>query len=514
MTMRSSSLHFASLCFGLTALGAMAACGGSAPPATSTPLSPAPSVSFVQPSASAGGADALGPRPIASPPPAFVPPAPKVLEGPGKSKIWLLERHGLPLVTLTLVVPYGSSSEPLDKAGLAFATADMLDEGAGDRDALAFSQAVNDLGARVSSSADRDESIVSLSVLASKLEQALPLVSDAIVRPRNDKKDWTRVQTLWNNALKDRAHEPNDVARVVTTLEYYGAKHPYGHPPDGTITSAKKVQLADVARWHKTIWRPDQATFVVTGDVTADQISSMLAKAFASWQAPATAAPPIVDPGPAQGGKGVRTFVVDRADAPQVVMSFAGAGPTARDPSYARLSMLNIALGGSFTSRLNQNLREDHGWTYGVRSRFNAQRGIGMFVVRAAIRGDAISPALAETRKEIDKMAKEGVSDTEVDKLRAQLNGDALQSYGSLHSVAGSLASNAGLALAPDQDARDLESQRSASTRDLSALASKYLDLTSATVVLVGPKDLAIKALADNGFPKPELVDAEGHPAR
>ena len=91
-----------------------------------------------------------------------MPPGPKVLEGPGKSKVWLLERHGLPLVTIAVVVPYGSSSEPIDKAGLAFATADMLDEGAGDRDALAFSQAINDLGARLSSSADRDESVVSI----------------------------------------------------------------------------------------------------------------------------------------------------------------------------------------------------------------------------------------------------------------------------------------------------------------------------------------------------------------
>jgi zinc protease len=492
---------------------AMMACGGSTPPAPAPP--PASPVTIAPPTAqSAVAGDALGPRPIPSPPPAFVPPGPRVLEGPGKSKIWLLERHGLPLVNIALVVPYGSSTEPFDKAGLAYATADMLDEGAGDRDALAFSQAINDLGARISSSADRDESIVSLEVLATKLDQALPLLSDAIARPRNDKKDWTRVQSLWNNALKNRAHEPNDVARVVTTLEYYGEKHPYGHPPDGTVTSAKRVQLADVAKWHKTIWRPDQATFVVTGDVTADQITSMLAKTFASWQVPQAPAPPIVDPGPAQGGKGVRTFVVDRADAPQVVMSFAGAGPTARDPSYARLSMLNIALGGSFTSRLNQNLREDHGWTYGVRSRFNAQRGVGMFVVRAAIRGDAISPALVETQKEINKMAKEGLSDVEVDKLRAQLNGDALQSYGSLHSVAGSLASNAGLALAPDQDAKDLTSQRSATAKDLSVLASKYLDLSSATVVLVGPKDMAMKALADNGLPKPVLVDAEGHPVR
>jgi len=509
--MSNSTSTFGVRFFGLAALASMVACGGSPPPPAAPAPPPSPPVSVEAPPASAAAVDALGPRPIPSPPPPFVPPGPKVLEGPGKSKVWLLERHGLPLVTIAVVVPYGSSIEPIDKAGLAFATADMLDEGAGDRDALAFSQAVNDLGARLSSSADRDESVVSISVLATKLDQALPLVADAIARPRNDKKDWTRVQTLWNNALKNRAHEPNDVARVVTTMEYYGEKHPYAHPPDGTLTSAKKVQLADVAKFHKTIWRPDQATFVVTGDVTADQISSMLTKSFASWQVPTTPAPKVVDPGPALGGKGVRTFVVDRADAPQVVMSFAGPGPAASDPSFARLSMLNIALGGSFTSRLNQNLREDHGWTYGVRSRFNAQRGVGMFVVRAAIRGDAITPALGETKKEIDKMAKEGVSEAEVDKLRAQLNGDALQSYGSLHSVSGSLSSNAGLALAPDQDAKDLESQRSASLKDLSGLASKYLDMSTATVVLVGPKDMAIKALADNGFPKPEIVDAEGH---
>src|SRR5260221_13973135 len=132
----------------------------------------------------------------------------------------------------------------------------------------------------------------------------------------------------------------------------------------------------------------------------------MLGKAFANWQIPKVPAPPVVDPGPPKSGKGVRTFVVDRADAPQVVMSFAGAGPTARDPSYARLSMLNIALGGSFTSRLNQNLRGDPGLTYGVRSRFNAPRGAGNFVVRGAIRGDTLSPARGETQKESNKLAQ------------------------------------------------------------------------------------------------------------
>jgi predicted Zn-dependent peptidase len=255
------------------------------------------------------------------------------------------------------------------------------------------------------------------------------------------------------------------------------------------------------------------ATFVVVGDVTEERITSLLGKVFAGWKTPTTLpVPPSVEPYLVRP-KGMRTFVVDRADVPQIVMSLAGAGPRAGDASYARLNMLNIALGGSFTSRLNQNLREDHGWTYGARSRFNAQRGPGMFVVRAAIKAAAISAALHETRNEVDRIAKGGITDAEVDKLRALVNGEALEVYGTVHGASGSLSRNALLGLLPDQDAKDLASERSATVPELAALAAKNFDLSSALVVLVGPKDLAVKALAENGLPSPDLVDANGKPA-
>ncbi len=490
------------------ALGAMS-CGGAPPPAA--PLRVAPAAA-APPSASVGmPSDPLGPRPIPAPAPAFVPPAPQVLDGPAKSKVWLIERHNLPLVTVAVVVPYGSAAEPIEKGGLAYATADMLDEGAGERDALAFSQAVNDLGARLASGADRDASSVALQVLSSKLEPALSLLADAVAKPRHEKRDWARVSALWNNALKNRTQEPNEVARVVTTFAYYGAKHPYAHPPDGTLTSAKRVQLADITKWHKTIWRPDAATFVVVGDVKAADLTAVLAKTFAAWKAPAESAPNIADPGPAPARE-PRALVVDRPDAPQIVMSWVRPGPKASDAAHAPLSMINIALGGSFTSRLNQNLREDHGWTYGARSNVSAQRSAGMVVVRAAIRADAISGALRETRKELGILAKEGLGENDIEKVRALLNGDALQSYGTVRGVAGSLAGNASLGLLPDQDVRDLAAQRSASAKDLAALAAKYFDLSAATVVLVGPKEKAVEALAQNGLPPAEFVDAEGAP--
>jgi len=484
-------------------------CGG-APAAPPAPP-PAPPPVAQPPTAAPAPSDPLGPRPIPPPAQPFVPPAPQVLEGPGKSKVWLLERHGLPLATVAIVVPYGSATEPIEKGGLAHATADMLDEGAGDRDALAFSQAVNDLGARLASGADRDASSVSIQVLSSKLEPALALLADAVVKPRHEKKDWSRVSALWNNALKNRTQEPNDVARVVTTFAYYGAKHPYAHPPDGTMASAKKVQLGDIAKWHKTIWRPDAATFIVVGDVKPADLTALLNKTFAVWKAPAESAPAVADPGPAPPRE-LRSFVVDRPDAPQIVMSWVRPGPKASEAAYAPLSMINIALGGSFTSRLNQNLREDHGWTYGARSSVNAQRSAGMVVVRAAIRADAIAGALRETRKELSTIAKDGLGSDDIEKVRALLNGDALESYGTVRGVTGSLAGNASLGLLPDQDVRDLAAQRSATPKDLASLAAKYFDLSAATLVLVGPKDLAVKALAENGLPKPEFVDAEGAP--
>jgi len=426
--------------------------------------------------------------------------------------VWLLERHGLPLVTLAVVVPYGSAAEPPEKAGLSFVTADMLDEGTKDRDALAFSEAINDLGARLASTSDRDATIVSLQVLAPRLEQALPLVAEAISRPRHDPKDFARVKTLWINALKNRAQEPSEVARVVTAATFYGAKHPYGHPADGTLSSAARIELADVSRWHQTIWRPESATFVVVGDVRPDAVKALLDKAFAGWKPKAgTALGPSAPPAPPVG-EGLHTFVVDRPDAPQIVMSLARSGPPAADPAYPRLDMLNIALGGSFTSRLNQNLREDHGWTYGARSRFNSQRGAGMFVVRAAIRADAITPALHETMAELAKMQKDGLTPDEFQKLRALVDGSALETYATLHGTASSLASNAALGLGPDEDQKSLASQRSATASDLTKLATSYLDLSSGIVVLVGPKELATKALADNHLPAPKLVDADGRP--
>lgn len=453
--------------------------------------------------------DSLGPRPIPGPPAPFQPAAPKVFDGPAGSKVWLYERHGLPLVSLAIAVPYGSASEPEQEAGLAYVAANMLEQGAGNRDAIAFAGALDLIGAKLSSVATRDASIVMVDTLAAKLQGALSLLADAVMRPRLAQKDFDRVHALWTNSLLARAEDPNQVAQVVTTAAFYGLDNPYGPPTDGTVASAKRVTLKEVKRWHQEVWRPDRVTFIVSGDIAEDDCKRMLDAAFKGWKAPKTPALPVLRP-EAPEQKGIRTVIVEREDAPQVVMSVASAGVTAENPDYPLLSLVNVALGGTFSSRLNQVLREDYGWTYGARTRFNFQRGEGMFVARAAIRTDAISQALEVTLSQIRTLSEEGPTEAELEKAKAQTQSEAVSTYGSLRGIVGSLVGNAMAGLGPDADAKMLEAQREASLPKLQKLSERYLGLDNATIVLVGPSEATRKAIEANGLPPPEVRDADG----
>ncbi|MCS6899912.1 MAG: pitrilysin family protein [Myxococcales bacterium] len=455
--------------------------------------------------------DPLGERPVVADPGPFVPPVPEVFEGPAGSKIWLLERHGLPLVSLVALVPHGASSDG-KFPGRAYLTADMLDEGTDQLDAVAFSRALEDLGAQLRSSADREKSSVTLEVLSSKFSEALVLLGAAITRPRHAEADWKRVSALWKNALKARGDDPSTVARLVTSAVLWGEEHPYGRPAEGTIASARHLSLREVARWHKILWHPQNVTFVVVGDVSQAKLIEELNRAFEGWKAAPSRVEikvdfPALPPTP-------RTVLVDRPDAPQVVMTVARRSASSGNPELPLLELINIALGGSFTSRLNQNLREDHGWTYGARSTFAPLRQGGMFLARASIHTDAIEAALRETLAELKKMADEGPSAEEITKSKALARADAVETYGSLQAIAAALASSAAQGLPADHDARALAAQGSATREALLPLARRAFSPDEATILLVGPRKAVEAALQANGLPAPEERDTEGRLVR
>lgn len=484
-----------------------AACGGEAPAPLPPPtVAPASASAAVPPPP----ADALGPRPEVPAPPPFVPPAPAVFTATNGVTVWLMERHDVPLVACDLVVPSGASSDPKGKAGLAYATANMLNEGAGTRGALDLARAIDDLGARIDTDADADSSTASLAVLKKNLAKGFALFGDVVARPRFEAVEWKRVKDLWTNELREREKDPQATARVVYRVALFGADHPYGHPWDGTLQSVKSVGLDDVRAFYKTTWRPDRATLVCAGDVTRAELTPLMDSAFGTWKAPAAPPPPVVAP-PAPTGPWPKLILVDRPDAPQSVIAAVRVGLSVTSADEPPLWRVNEVVGGGFTSRLMQDLREAKGYTYGARARYSVSRGPGMLLASAAVRTDVTGDALAAMMADLKQFSDGGLTDDEVEKSRSQARGELVNVWQSDEGIAGHLAEDAALGLPPDWLAKASQLREAATKDDLNRLAKQYYAMDSAILVVVGPRAAVQPQLDKAGLPAPEIRDALGN---
>ena len=486
----------------------LGACGGENPP-PQLPASAMPSATASQ-TAGAEPPDPLGPQPTVATGAPFVPPAPQVFAGTNGITVWLLERHQVPLVSCDIHVPTGASSDPRDKAGLAYVTANMLDEGAGTRGAIDLARAIDDLGAQIGTDANADASFVTVTVLKRNLGKAFALFGDVVTRPRMDSAEFKRVKDLWANELREREKDPDATARVVYRVALFGADHPYGHPWDGTIKTAKAIALEDVRTFYKSSWRPDRATLVCVGDIDKAGLSSLMDAAFGAWKAPATPMlAPVVPPPPK--GPWPRLVMVDRPDAPQSVVAMVKVGVAAASPDKAPLWRANDVIGGSFTSRLNQDLREAHGYTYGAHTRYSSSRGMGQVVAYAAVRTDATGDALGAMLADLKKFAAEGVAPDEVERSRSQARGELVSAYESDEAIAGRLASGASLGLGPDFDGKESQLRDSAAKADIDRVAKQYFDPDGAIIVVVGPRARVQPQIDKLGMPAPEMRDAQGN---
>lgn len=442
-------------------------------------------------------------------PPAFVPPTPTVFQGPNGLTVWLLERHVAPVVSCDITVPTGASSDPPGKGGLAYVTANMLDEGAGKRGAIDLSKAIDDLGARIGTDANADAMFVSLSVLKRKLGDAFAIYGDVVARPRLEATEFKRVKDLWHNELLQRAKEPDATARVVYRVALFGPDHPYGHPWDGTLKSAAAIGIEDVKRFYKTAWRPDRATIVCAGDTTRAELEPLLQSAFGKWKAPATPAPPPLEP-PAPTGPWPQVVVVDRPDAPQVVVAVVRPGVAASSPDMAPLGRVNAAIGGSFTSRLMTDLREEHGYTYGAGSRYSVSRGPGLVVSSADVVTDKTGEAVDAMLGDLRKFADGGLTDAEVDKTRSEARADLVSAYETVERISGLLAGDASLGLPAEHQGTLAQARDAASKADLDAVAKRLYSPDGAMLVMVGPKTKLTGVIDTLHLPAPSIRDEEG----
>jgi predicted Zn-dependent peptidase len=298
---------------------------------------------------------------------------------------------------------------------------------------------------------------------------------------------------------------------LVAQSARFGAGSPYGHPALGLLSKADAIKLDDVRRFWQGSFRPDRATLVVTGQITRAEVEALVKKSLSDWKAAGDPWPaPRAEPPP----EAPRLVLVDRPKAVQSVLVVARDGVRADADEAAPLELVNTALGGSFTSRLNENLREDKGWTYGAGSTFQKTRAPGLFYARTSVDAKFTGPAVREILKELSLMADKGLSPEEVEKTKAQDRADLVSSYETTSGTGAELASLVALGLPPNHAVTSAERRQSATVESLARLAREHVDPSKATIVIVGDESVVRTQLAEAGLGEPTLYSVEGFPAK
>ena len=338
---------------------------------------------------------------------------------PDGADLIVSEKHDLPLVAFSLTFLGGANQfEPADKTGLASLTAAMMSEGTKSKDGEALSNALQLLGTSVSTTVAGESGAMSFVSTTDKLAQTLDIVADMLLNSTFPADALERLRAQRLVALTQARAQPGAIAGRVFPKVLYGNAHPYGRV--ATEASLKAITRDDVVAFHNQYFQPGRALVTVVGDVTATGVKPVIEKALAAWPK-AGARPAFTYPAPPQVQK-TTIFLVDRPGAAQSTFAIGHPGPPRNTPDYYALQVMNTMLGGMFQSRLNANIREEKGYSYGVTSNFAFGKGPGAFRTGGDIVGDKTDVALVEFMKELRGMLGERpVTDEELNTAKESL---------------------------------------------------------------------------------------------
>ncbi|HVO56178.1 MAG TPA: pitrilysin family protein [Dongiaceae bacterium] len=430
--------------------------------------------------------------PEPGPAPKFSLPVPEKAQLANGLTIYLVERHNLPLVSATLFTLAGSELNPLDKPGLSGFTAAMLTEGTKTRSALKFADDTDQIGATIASQAGYSSATVALSALTWNAGPALDLVADAALHPAFDPKEVERVKNLRVTAVLQENDEPFTLA-LRTSNHILFPNSPYGFSILGTEASNQAITANDLSTFWKTAYAPNNAVLAISGDLTMAQAKELAQKYLGGWSGSAPSAgkpetPPLPQPA---------VFIVDKPGAPQTALLVASIGASRSTPDYVPLEVMNTALGGLFSSRINMNLREEHGYTYGAQSFFQYRRGVGPFVAGSSVRTDVTVPATSELFKELTRIRQEELQPDELQKAKDSFSKTLVGLFETTGDTAGTIGQQFVLGLPLDYY-RTLPAQIDKVTgADALRVAKQYVHPEASIVVAVGDRAKIESGLKD-----------------
>ncbi|HEX6369623.1 MAG TPA: pitrilysin family protein [Longimicrobium sp.] len=456
--------------------------------------------------AGAPAADAQ-PFPTTPPRPTGAPrvdlPEPTRMRLPNGLTVMYVRQAELPVVSAVLVTRgAGSADEPADATGLASFTASMLDEGAGGRDALALADALDLLGASLSTGSGTDAAQTSLYVLRQNFPAALRIMADVVTRPDFPEREVNRLRDERLTALARAKDEAVTIANNAFASLVYGAQHPYGRTAN--VESTQGLDRGRVQGFHASRYRPESSTLILVGDVDPATMQPMVAEAFGGWRGQGAAGTIGEPPAPPSIGRTV-VYLIDKPGAAQSEIRIGHPGVPRSSPDYFPVLVMNTMLGGTFTSRLNTNLRETHGWAYGASSSFAMLRGAGPFTARAGVQTNATDSSLVEFFREINRIRTEAVTPQELDKIKNFVALRLPDQLETTSAMAGQLATLETYGL--DASFYDDYVQRvmAVTAEDLRRVANEYVRPDRAVVVVVGDRQVVEAAVRAAGVGPVEI---------
>jgi zinc protease len=410
--------------------------------------------------------------------------------------VYLAPRPSLPTVTMWLAFPSGSVADPKNRAGLTSTCVSLLEEGTASLDKVAFEERQADLASNVWANADEESISVGMSSLVRTLEPTLDLMVEMVRKPGLRQADLDRIRSRRVAALAQAKAAPGSLGRRLWDSVVYGPDHAHGRLT--TVASYKAIKLADCRRVVQSL-RPGNARLFVAGAITREEIVRLVEPRLAGWTGTTPALPELPPPASRKG----TIFFVHVAGAAQSQIYVGHPGPPRVAPDYEANRLMAAILGGSFSGRVNMNIREDKGFAYGARARFSYTKELGSFEATTSVRSDATESALRELAKEIQRIRTSPVTDEELEREQQAVVLSLPADFSTARRMLGTYASLVFYGLPLDYydgfvkrvEALDASAVQAAAARNLRATDFKVLVVGDGAVIRAGLEKIASEGI-------------------
>ncbi|MEZ5427705.1 MAG: pitrilysin family protein [Pyrinomonadaceae bacterium] len=428
--------------------------------------------------------------------PSFALPAIQKTKLKNGLEVWLVRQTELPIVSMNLIVKTGSTADPTNLSGLASMTSNLLDTGTEKRSAVDIANETQAIGANLNTGSGWDSSNISMQTLTRNLDKALDIFSDVALHPNFPEDEFTKYKRRAMIGLRQRKDNANAIAGVAYDKILYGSDHPYGVSiNEASVTAVKRE---DAQKFYSSYYRPNNATLVVVGDVDAKTLTAKLENAFGEWKSGEVQEMSVSTP---KGRDKAMIYLVDKPGAAQSVINIGQVGVSRDNPDYFPLQVMNSILGGQFSARVNMNLREDKGYTYGARTGFSFRHGAGPFTASAGVQTAVTKESVIEFMKELNGIRGSiPVTQEELEYNKQSLINRYPRGFETTNQIAGQL-SNLVIYGLPDSYFNEYIAKIKAVTlEDVNRVANKYLSPDKMAIIIVGDKKVI----------EPKLKEIEG----